>query len=115
MPGYRKAVAILMLAVTAWYSEARAGDAPTYSISIVPQFDLRRIEAVVEHGVVHPGKTASALLHDPERRQRLRDERIAGAWPVAAFAELGQGQRRRRIAGAGNLHPVAEHPHEDFA
>ena len=46
MPGYRKAVAILMLAVTAWYSEARAGDAPTYSISIVPQFDHRRIEAI---------------------------------------------------------------------
>ena len=46
MPGYRKAVAILMFAVTAWYSEARAGDAPTYSISIVPQFDLRRIEAI---------------------------------------------------------------------
>jgi len=46
MPTYHKAVAVLILAMTAWCSNARGDDAPTYSISVVPQFDLRRIEAI---------------------------------------------------------------------
>ncbi|RAU22163.1 phosphate ABC transporter [Paramagnetospirillum kuznetsovii] len=46
MPGCRKAIAILMFAMTVWCSEGGAGDAPTYTISVVPQFDHRRIEAI---------------------------------------------------------------------
>lgn len=75
----------------------------------------RCFETVVEHGIVHTGEAAAALLHDAEGGEGLCDEGIARAGAIAAFAEFGQGERPRRIAGAANFDAVAEDAHEDLA